>query len=576
MKPDSISKKFSKIGRKHFHVPMMLLTALVVSAIFAAVPQKAFSSETDECPDNPPAASSEAASTETDGTEFAGAEAAGAEAASNASTGTEADITEDTNSSAASSSEASETSETSPRTPLEEYAAGLDTLYGKSFKGLLWKADHKEHEETQGYDYSDLPVGNAASFIYDFDQDGQDELLTVSINEDYTLTLTMFETGEDNTVHSSASFLSVLDLDGKEYPVYAVEQGEGMTDVFLYENEGPKICIDSAGMRMNTSEGRHIIMALTYNGTAFAQYNDPFWDSCSGAYYGEHADNICKSLESFGAESVTIRELNEICMYLTPFMEYLPGVHEIYRADAEVTVENEVLEKWTSSESKDSIEVTSIYFKEKNELYDHEKVERFTKFLSGNTQKTLPFCEELLYHGTLYWRTTFAASGKDGNLYKAGYSHLDFDREALEKKFESRFPELELTFWVTKDKPWKEREEIYLVDNLTDEDKKALLEKGTLPDNAVLVCSKKDMPDSLEKGEAGVHQSIETNVFGYIEYHRYQVPFTNFEPRYLLTLFWKKGEGLIGYQSTRTPAGADCIQVWDPAFLERDSINLIQ
>lgn len=39
-------KKCLKKESKHFHVPRMLLTVLVVSAFFAAVPQKAFSSDT--------------------------------------------------------------------------------------------------------------------------------------------------------------------------------------------------------------------------------------------------------------------------------------------------------------------------------------------------------------------------------------------------------------------------------------------------------------------------------------------------------------------------------------------------
>lgn len=451
---------------------------------------------------------------------------------------------------------------------LRDYSENLEFLYGKTFRGSLWKADKEEHKKTRGYDYSDIPVGNAASYIFDFDQDGVDELLTVSINEDHTLTLTMFETGEDNSVHPSASFLSVLDRDGKEFPVYAVEQGEGMTDVFLYENKGPKICIDSVGEFMNSSGVRHAIVALTYDGTAFTEYTDPFFDTASGAYTGELADIMCRSLESFGAQSMEIGKLNQICLFKTPFMEYLQGVREIYRAEAVMTVENEALNEWISSETEDSIEVTSIYFKDENELYDHEKAERYSEFLPGNTHKVLPFCEELMYHGTLYWRTTFAASGADGNLYRAGYSRLDFDQEALMKGSKTRFGELELTFWVTEDK-------IYLIDNLSDEDKKVLLENGTLPDGAALVCSIKDMPDSLEKGEAGEHQSIETNSMGYVQYRRYNVPFTNFEPRYLLTMVWKKGEGLIGYQNKRTPAGAECIQVWNPAYMERDVTDLI-
>ena len=75
----------------------------------------------------------------------------------------------------------------------------------------------------------------------------------------------MFEIGEDNTVQPSASFVTVTEYYENPFPVYAVEQGEGMTDVFLYEDEGPVICIDSLGEGMTATGRRHAILALTYD-----------------------------------------------------------------------------------------------------------------------------------------------------------------------------------------------------------------------------------------------------------------------------------------------------------------------
>ena len=409
---------------------------------------------------------------------------------------------------------------------LQEFAENLDTLYGKSFKGFLLKPGSEAYKESRGCDYSDIPTGNAASCIYDYDQDGEPELLTVSINEDYTLTLTMFEIGEDNTVQPSASFVTVTEYYENPFPVYAVEQGNGMTDVFLYEDQGPVICIDSVGEGMTATGRRHAILALTYDGTAFAQYADPFFDTSSGELYGEPADNMCRSLESFGTESLTLEDLKEICLYKTPFMEYLHGVREIYRADAVKTFEEEEMYEWESSGTEDRFEVTSIYFKDQNELYDHKAVERFPAFLSGNSHKRLPFCEELSFNGTLRWETVFSGA-------------------------------------------------IYMVYGLTEEEKKLLLEEGTLPERAELVCSPEDMPDSLEPGQAGPHRIIETDPEGFVRYQSYNIPSENLEARGCLTLIWKKGEGLVGYQSKRTPAGADCLQVWDPEYVERNNADLV-
>ena len=214
-------------------------------------------------------------------------------------------------------------------------------------------------------------------------------------------------------------------------------------------------------------------------------------------------------------------------------------------------------------------EIVGDDYSDENEPFDQEKAERFPEFISGNRHQTFSFCEELLWNGTLRWDTTFDAAGTNGNLYKAGYSFLDFDKEARDQGIESRFKELELTFWVTE-------EEIYLIDSLTDQEKELLLGEGTLPENSTLVCCPSDVSDSLQQGEVGRHQSIEHHADGTVWYRSYSVSYKDFEPRNVLSLVWKQGEGLIGYKKSRTPAGADCLQIWNPEYLERDVVEFVQ
>ena len=101
-------KKCLKKESKHFHVPRMLLTVLVVSAFFAAVPQKAFSSDT----------GGTAASTTATSTAAASNAASSNAASSNAA-------------SSNSGADSSEVSESSVRPLHEKYAAGLDTGCGR-------------------------------------------------------------------------------------------------------------------------------------------------------------------------------------------------------------------------------------------------------------------------------------------------------------------------------------------------------------------------------------------------------------------------------------------------------------
>ena len=110
--------------RNIFRVPGLIL---LVSALAAAVPQKAFSPET-----------------------VAAAISADAD----------------------SSSETSESSsESSVRQTLEKFADTLDTLYGKTYTGYLWDDKKEKYKDRNGYDTSEIPASNAAYRIEDYDQD---------------------------------------------------------------------------------------------------------------------------------------------------------------------------------------------------------------------------------------------------------------------------------------------------------------------------------------------------------------------------------------------------------------------
>ena len=181
-------KKCLKKERKHFHVPRMLLTILVVSSFFAAVPQKAFSSDT--------------------GGTTASTTAASTAAASNAASSNAA--------SSNAGADSSEVSESSVRPLLEKYAAGLDTLYGKTYTAYLSKSKNGEFIDRQGFDSTEIPAVDAAWQIEDFDQDGDEELLVISVNDDSTLKMTMYEVTEGDRISAADTFDAAVKLLSRE------------------------------------------------------------------------------------------------------------------------------------------------------------------------------------------------------------------------------------------------------------------------------------------------------------------------------------------------------------------------
>ena len=244
--------KCLKKESKHFHVPRMLLTVLVVSAFFSSVPQKAFSSDT-------------------------GGTAASTVAASNAASSNAA--------SGNAGADSSEVSESSVRPLLEKYAAGLDTLYGKTYTAYLSKSKNGEFIDRQGFDSTEIPAVDAAWQIEDFDQDGNEELLVISVNDDSTLKLTMFEVTEGDRISAADTFDAAAKLDDSIYHVYAAEQGGGFTRVFTYDKDGPCIGFDSLGHCMQATGRRRVILTVKYDGTHFQQEGEPYYDGTSGMYF---------------------------------------------------------------------------------------------------------------------------------------------------------------------------------------------------------------------------------------------------------------------------------------------------
>ena len=83
----------------------------------------------------------------------------------------------------------------------------------------------EEFSSRQGYDTTEIPASDAAFRIDDYDQDGTDELLVVSVKEDSTLRLTMYEVVEGQEIFPADSYDASAKQYDRESKIYAAEQG---------------------------------------------------------------------------------------------------------------------------------------------------------------------------------------------------------------------------------------------------------------------------------------------------------------------------------------------------------------
>ncbi len=71
------------------------------------------------------------------------------------------------------------------------------------------------------------------------------------------------------------------------------------------------------------------------------------------------------------------------------------------------------------------------------------------------------------------------------------------------------------------------------------------IKSGVIPNDSELVCTNKNYTDQLNPDEKGQHRYIEINE-SFCEYHFWD---NSVESGYYEKMIWKKGKGLIYYQS---------------------------
>ena len=478
-----------------------------------------------------------------------------------------------TSEAASESATAADTAEADPvRLLLEEYAGKLDNLYGKTYTGYLWDVKKEEFSSRQGYDTTEIPASDAAFRIDDFDQDGTAELLVVSVKEDSTLKLTMYEVVDGQEIFPADSYDAAAKQYEKDFRIYAAEQGSGYTSVFSYDKGGPCIGIDSLGFGMQATGRIRTILTVKYDGNHFLQEGEAYIDRSSGAYSEGIGRAIRGKLEPFGTDPLMDKDVERIFEGF-PIDKYLPDAREIMRTDTVAVYDIDQYSEWLKKGAPDKLEATSIHFAEQNELYSREMNDRFSGMLSSHIGRELEFADELGNQGTVDWSTELIAYGESGNLFKSGYTYVSPDEKAREKEVEFKFNKLSLYFWETE-------EGIWLLPEMKKEERALLLKDGTLPENAVLVYSETEHPAPLEPSAEGDHRSIEKysgNIQAYSDiviYRAYNIPGKDLESRDCTNIIWKKDTGLIGYQHSRTPAGADLIRARDSMYVEVDGMRL--
>ena len=117
--------------------------------------------------------------------------------------------------------------------------------------------------------------------------------------------------------------------------------------------------------------------------------------------------------------------------------------------------------------------------------------------------------------------------------------------------------------WVTKDKIY------YLSFDLTVKEKEKLLEKGRVPEDAMLVCQEETTKDSIKDGKIGTHFWIEKHGENIRCFRQYNINQKDGEARSIFQFVWKKNVGLVGCRFLGHAPGGNSIIAWQEKYLKQ-------
>lgn len=171
-------------------------------------------------------------------------------------------------------------------------------------------------------------------------------------------------------------------------------------------------------------------------------------------------------------------------------------------------------------------------------------------------------CIEQSEEGWLYslsfneLRNTDTSDYEGGNISSAQVESMYSDMGLLEWG----------DMWVTKDK-------IYYIWYWDKGDKKRLLNNGTIPEGAFLVCQEGKLKDKLKEGEAGEHRWIEKHGDDIRCFRTYTEKEDHNDAINIFQFVWKKEVGLIGCKCMGHAAGGNSVFAWQNNYLKYEDMD---
>ena len=220
----------------------------------------------------------------------------------------------------------------------EDIYKGKSFLYGQQYTGYITDPA-LTNAGLVGLDFTEVPAGDVACYVYDFDDDGANELLNLELTQDGTILASVYE--YDGEVATEEA-LKLIEIDDKEKGRKTVCRMFGgvpaFANAFVYKVDGEtRIGFEFAYTAVHANGTEHDILSYAYKGSSL-ELRD---------YYGmagstidmevkENRDFYKEMYEAFvklGAGAMSADDIVSMWNMETHFVDYMKDVHEIYRGE---------------------------------------------------------------------------------------------------------------------------------------------------------------------------------------------------------------------------------------------------
>ena len=197
-----------------------------------------------------------------------------------------------------------------------------------------------------------------AYYVYDFDEDGAVELLTLVLSQDRTILATMYEFDGDEAMAANQIEVEMpAGADGIKKSLPIVGGVPAFANAFVYKvDDSVRIGFEFANVAVHANGTQHDILSYVYEGDVF-ELRDSFTMAGSTIemdvmndvkFYKELREKFAK----LGAGDMSQEDIAAMWSMKTHFSDHIKEVREIFKAENKLTASGFDYSKWTGDGKK--------------------------------------------------------------------------------------------------------------------------------------------------------------------------------------------------------------------------------